>query len=183
MSANLYQLPDNLPVPVDEGACDHLLGLTLPDVELQSTAGTPINLARWENLDERWVVVYCYPLTGAPGVALPDDWDQIPGARGCTPQSCLFRDLHQQLTHEGAAVFGLSTQTTGYQREAKQRLELPFEILSDSDLAFGVALRLPTFSPAGTKLLKRLTLIARQGVIEKVFYPIFPPTANPPSCC
>lgn len=177
-SPDLYRLPEDLPVPEDDGACDHLPGLSLPDLDLAATSGGTVNLAR---VTDPWLVVYCYPMTGAPGVVLPEGWDQIPGARGCTPQSCVFRDLHGELRDAGAQVFGLSTQTTEYQREAQQRLHLPFELLSDAELRFTRSLRLPTFAPAGVELLKRVTLLARGGVIRKVFYPIFPPTANPPA--
>jgi peroxiredoxin len=177
MSSNkdLHQLPDNLPIPVDDGACLHLTGLRLPNVSLASTAGSFVDLA---GLGGAWVVVYCYPLTGAPGVALPTDWDEIPGARGCTPQSCSFRDLFGQLAEEHATVYGLSTQSTDYQREVRNRLHLPFELLSDFDLSFVRQMRLPTFFAEGSELVKRVTIIARDGIIRKVFYPVFPPTTN-----
>jgi peroxiredoxin len=139
-----------------------------------STAGEPVNLSR---LSGR-AVVYCYPRTGRPDQDLPRGWDEIPGARGCTPQSCSFRDHHEELRALGARVFGLSTQDTEYQREAAGRLHLPFELLSDERLEFARALNLPTFEADFTTLLKRITLIIDSGRIEKVFYPVFPPDKN-----
>lgn len=165
------QLPANLPIPVDDGACDHLHGQRLPDVALISTAGDRVNLRQRPGL----VVVYAYPLTGRPGVPLPPGWDEIPGARGCTPESCSFRDLHGEIRRLGTEVFGLSTQSTDYQREVRQRLHLPFDLLSDESLAFTDALALPTFTVRSLRLLKRVTLISSCGVIERIFYPIFPP--------
>lgn len=168
---NPYELPNDLPVPEDDGAADHLPGMRLPSVSLASTSGEFVDLAA---LPGR-TVVYCYPMTGRPDRSLPAGWDEIPGARGCTPQSCSFRDHHAELGSLGASVFGLSTQDTEYQREAATRLYLPFALLSDSDLAFAGALGLPTFEVDGMVLLKRLTLVIDEGWIEKVFYPVFPP--------
>jgi peroxiredoxin len=168
---NPYELPEDLPVPTDDGAADHLPGIQIPSVPLSSTAGETVDLSA---LSGR-TVVYCYPMTGRPGSDLPSGWDEIPGARGCTPQSCSFRDHHADLQALGARVFGLSTQDTEYQREATQRLHLPFALLSDEDLAFADTLRLPTFEVDDMVLLKRLTLIIKDGRIEKVFYPVFPP--------
>lgn len=176
-SDNLYELPPDLPVPVDDGACAHLAGTRLPAVPLRSTAGRAVDLAALRGR----AVTYCYPRTGRPDQELPTGWNQIPGARGCTPQSCAFRDHYQELRGLGVAeVFGLSTQDTDYQREAIARLHLPFELLSDEKLAFARALKLPTFSVDGMTLIKRLTLILRDSVIEKVFYPVFPPDRNAP---
>ena len=170
-----FPLPPNLPRPVDDGAADHLPGTRLPSVPLLSTAGRRVDLS---TLAGR-TVVYCYPRTGRSGVAPPVSWDQIPGARGCTPESCGFRDHHRDLLAAGAAaVFGLSTQPTDYQRELAERLHLPFEILSDEHFAFARPLRLPKFDVAGMTLLRRLTLVARDGVIEKVFYTVFPPDTH-----
>jgi len=166
----LFQLPPDLPVPVDDGACAHLVGLRLPSVPLPSTAGRVVDLA---GLPAR-TVVYCYPRTGRPDQGVPKGWDAIPGARGCTPQSCAYRDHYQALQALGARVFGLSTQTTEYQREAVERLHLPFELLSDERLVFTRRLRLTTFEFDSMTLIKRLTLIIRDGGIEKVFYPVFP---------
>jgi peroxiredoxin len=174
MTANPFPLPTDLPVPVDDGAAAHLPGMALPDVALAATDGSDVSLAR---LAGRWVI-YVYPMTGRPGVALPDGWDGIPGARGCTPQSCAFRDHHAELRGLGTGVFGLSTQKTEYQREARDRLHLPFELLSDSALELKRALRLPTFAVAGLELYRRLTLIVEDGCIVKVFYPVFPPDRN-----
>jgi peroxiredoxin len=168
---NPYELPEDLPVPTDDGAADHLPGIQIPSVPLSSTTGETVDLSA---LSGR-TVVYCYPMTGRPGSDLPSGWDEIPGARGCTPQSCSFRDHHAELQALGARVFGLSTQDTEYQREATQRLQLPFALLSDEDLAFADTLRLPTFEVDDMVLLKRLTLIIKDGRIEKVFYPVFPP--------
>jgi len=171
---NLYELPPNLPVPVDDGACDHLTGARLPAVSLASTAGRTVNLGALSAL----TVIYCYPRTGRPGVEMPKGWNQIPGARGCTRQSCAFRDHHPELRQLGAQLFGLSTQTTDDQREAVERLHLPMELLSDIDLRFARALRLPTFEVESMVLIKRLTLVALHGRIIRVFYPVFPPDKN-----
>ena len=168
---DLHTLPAGLPVPVDDGACDHLPGLRLPPLPLASTAGVPVDLRDLPGT----TVVYCYPRTGEPDRDSPPGWDAIPGARGCTPQSCAYRDRHRELGALGARVFGLSTQDTAYQREAAARLRLPFPLLSDAGLAFAGALRLPTFEVAGLTLIKRLTLILEAGRIETVFYPVFPP--------
>jgi peroxiredoxin len=173
-SDNLYRLPADLPVPVDDEATDHLPGLALPSVPLASTAGGLVDLAAGPGR----TVVYIYPRTGEPDKDPPPGWDAIPGARGCTPQSCAFRDHYGELQALGAAVYGLSTQPTAYQREAVARLHLPYALLSDEALAFTGALRLPTFTVAGMTLLKRLTLIIRDGRIEHVFYPVFPPDQN-----
>ena len=168
----LNQLPPDLPVPVDDGATDHLPGIQLPSVPLQATDGTAVDLA---DLSGR-TVVFIYPKTGRPGQPVPPEWDAIPGARGCTTQACNFRDLHQELITLGVArVFGLSTQTTEYQREAVERLHLPFSLLSDAKLDFAGALRLPTFEFDGETLLCRLTLVIDGGTVRKHFYPVFPP--------
>ena len=170
----LAELPKNLPIPLDDGACNHLLGQSLPSVFLSSTRGRRVDLSRILG----WVVIYCYPMTGQPDIPLPDGWDEIPGARGCTPQSCAFRDRHQELNQLGAQVFGLSSQDTDYQREAKERLHLPYELLSDRDLSFAKMLKLPRFEIGGQQLIKRVTLIVENGRIIKVFYPVFPPDKN-----
>lgn len=170
--ASISDLPSDLPRPVDDGACDHLPGLPMPSVRLPSTAGRLVDLGA---LSAPRTVIYCYPRTGRPEEPSPDGWDAIPGARGCTPQACSFRDHHLEFADLGAEVYGLSTQTTDYQREMAERLHLPFEVLSDADFAFIEALRLPTFEAAGMRLVRRLTLIVRDGRIEHVFYPVFPP--------
>jgi peroxiredoxin len=167
-----YDLPPNLPVPKDDGGANRLPGMQVPAITLVSTAHHRINLA---DLARERTVIYCYPRTGAPGQPVPKSWDDIPGARGCTPESCGFRDHYHALEELHVRVFGLSTQTTEYQREAVERLHLPFEILSDADFAVTNALLLPTFEFEGVRLLKRLTLVLSNGRIEKVFYPIFPP--------
>jgi peroxiredoxin len=167
-----FPLPPDLPEPVDDGAADHLTGIEMPDLKLQSTAGRLVDLRR---IGKGRTVIYCYPMTGVPGTALPAGWDAIPGARGCTPQTCGFRDHHRELTSLNARVFGLSTQSTEYQTEMATRLKLPFEILSDSRFELCDALGLPTFMVEGTRLVKRITLIVLEDRIEHVFYPVFPP--------
>jgi len=167
-----FPLPSNLPRPVDDGAAEHLAGMLLPQISLPSTAGRTIDLS---NLSASRTVLYCYPMTGVPGKPLPEEWDMIPGARGCTPQACSFRDHYQEISELKTEVFGLSTQSTEYQREMAARLHLPFEALSDSDFKVCDALRLPTFEVDGMRLVKRITLIVRGGRIEHVFYPVFPP--------
>jgi peroxiredoxin len=168
-------LPANLPVPVDDGACDHLPGMSVPSIKLRSTRDRWVDLSA---LRSPRIVVYCYPRTGVPGQPLLPGWDAIPGARGCTPETCAFRDHHQDLQKLGADVFGLSTQTTEYQKEMVGRLHVPFEVLSDVDLAFVHALRLPTFDIEGMTLVKRLTLVLSRQHVEKVFYPVFPPDTH-----
>lgn len=169
---DLLTLPPDLPVPVDDGACDHLPNLAVPSLQLKSTADREVDLSE---VDASRIVVYVYPRTGRPGEPSPPGWDDIPGARGCTPETCGFRDHHADLKKLGAEVFGLSTQTTEYQKEMVARLHVPFEVLSDSELAFARALRLPTFEVEGMTLIKRLTIVIRHHRIEKVFYPVFPP--------
>jgi len=167
-------LPKGLPAPVDDGAADHLPGMAIPPVALTASDGRKVRLD-YPGTSAR-TVLYAYPRTGRPGEdPLVADWDLIPGARGCTPESCAFRDHHADLRVAGADVFGLSTQDSGYQREAVQRLQLPFALLSDSDLQLTRALRLPTFNAAGETLLKRITLVLSGGAIEHAFYPVFPP--------
>jgi peroxiredoxin len=164
-----------LPAPEDDGAARHFSGMAVPDVVLAATDGSQVNLA---GLKGR-TVVFAYPMTGRPGVALPDGWDQIPGARGCTPQACAFRDLHADLKTAGAdAVYGLSTQDTDYQREVATRVHLPFPLLSDADLALTHAARLPAMVVEDRTLLKRLALVIDDGRVTTVFYPVFPPDRN-----
>lgn len=165
-----------IPAPVDDGAASHLTGASMPDVALPATDGNMVSLAKTKGR----VVVFAYPRTGQPGqIALVDDWDMIPGARGCTPQACAFRDLHKVLIGAGAAqVYGLSTQDTAYQKEAAERLHLPFPLLSDEKLALTRALDLPTMATAGLTLIKRLALVIDDARITKVFYPVFPPDRN-----
>jgi peroxiredoxin len=164
-----------IPRPVDDGAAYHLVGIRMPFISLAATDGTLVDLSSLAGL----VVVYAYPRTGKPGVENPAGWDLIPGARGCTPQSRAFRDHFAELKALGVdRLFGLSTQDTSYQREAAERLHLPFPILSDEHLRLTVALRLPTFQTSGMTLLKRFTLVIRDATIEHVFYPVFPPDRN-----
>ena len=173
-SDDLFTLPANLPVPVDDGTARHLPGLQVAPHALLSTNGEWIDLSA---LTDR-TVVYCYPRTGRPDEDPPAGWDLIPGARGCTPQSCAFREHHRELEILGARVFGLSTQDTDYQREVAARLHLPFPLLSDAGFGFASAMRLPTFEVQSTRLLKRLTLVIQEGFVEQVFYPVFPPDGN-----
>jgi peroxiredoxin len=175
IATNPNVLPANIPAPQDDGAARHLTGAALPDVELLATSGPTVNLSRLKGCN----VVYIYPRTGVPGVVNPEGWDMIPGARGCTPQSCSFRDHAGELTALGVKqLFGLSTQDTAYQREAAERLHLPFPVLSDENLALTKALKLPTFVADGMTLLKRMAWVVDDGKITKVFYPVFPPDKN-----
>jgi peroxiredoxin (alkyl hydroperoxide reductase subunit C) len=171
------EAPDwsTIPAPVDDGAARHLAEMRMPSVQLAATDGSKVDLS---TLDGR-TVVYAYPRTGKPGVPNPEGWDLIPGARGCTPQTCAFRDLFAELKAAGVDhLFALSTQDTAYQKEVAERLHLPFPILSDEGFKLTTALRLPTFETHGMVLLKRLTLVIKNGVIEHVFYPVFPPDRN-----
>jgi peroxiredoxin len=165
-----------IPAPADDGGAAHLKGMTLPPVSLLATADTPVALSALRGR----TVVFAYPRTGEPGkIALVDDWDMIPGARGCTPQTCAFRDLFAELKAAGAAqVFGLSTQSNAYQTEMASRLHLPFPVLSDEKLVLTRALNLPTMEVAGLRLIKRLALIVDDARITHVFYPVFPPDRN-----
>ena len=171
---NLASLPANLPVPIDDGAAQHLTGSKLAPVFLRSTAGIDMDLHSLKGL----TVLYIYPMTGKPGVDLPAGWDQIPGARGCTPQSCAFRDHSEALRTLGARIYGVSTQDTPSQKEAKERLHLPFDLLSDSNLLLAKALKMPSFEVDGMTLYRRITLICRDITILKTFYPVFPPDQN-----
>jgi peroxiredoxin len=170
----LVKVPDDLPVPEDDGACNHLAGKALPFVSLQSTSGQSVNLASQQG----WLVIYIYPMTGRPGVPVPDGWVSIPGAAGCTPQSCAFRDSHGEMEALGARVYGMTAQSPEEQSEAASRLHLPYELLSDQDFAFTDSFCLPTFEAGGRRLIKRVTLVVRDGRIAKYFYPVFPPDQN-----
>lgn len=169
-------LPPNLPVPDDDGAADHLRGMRIPSVALTATDGNTIDLSEIDGT----LVLYVYPKAGRPGVDPPPEWDAIPGARGCTSQACAFRDHHREIAELNATVVGLSTQTTEEQQAFVENNHLPFVLVSDDDLAFAKALDLPTFTFDDVTLLKRITLIAGDAVIEKVFYPVFPPDRNAP---
>lgn len=173
-SDDLYSVPEGIPRPVDDGACDHLPGLAVPSVVLASTDGTGVDLGALRGRS----VVYCFPRTGRPDRDTPAGWNATPGARGCTPQSCSFRDQHGAFREMGVRVFGMSVQDTDYQREAAERLHLPFPLLSDERLEFSTMLGLPTFDWDGSPLLRRVTLILSDGAVEHVFYPVFPPDAN-----
>lgn len=167
--------PEDLPVPKDDGAADHLLNAKIPSISLPATSGSKVDLSTLEDL----TIVFCYPRTGAPGETIPDSWNLIPGARGCTPQACSFRDLNKELSLLGVKqIFGLSTQDTPYQQEVKERVHLPFELLSDEKLELVQALNLPTFEWEGKQITKRLTMAVEDGEIVKVWYPVFPPDRN-----
>ncbi len=168
-------LPADLPGPVDDGAADHLTGLRMPSISLPATAGPDVAL---DGLGPDRTVLYLYPRTGEPGSESPAGWDSIPGARGCTPESCGFRDHHAELADVGAEVLGLSSQTTEYQSAAAHRLQLPFALLSDVDCRLADAMNLPTFTVDGMRLYKRLTIVVHDGVVEHVFYPVFPPDTH-----
>jgi peroxiredoxin len=171
---SIYQLPADLPAPVDDGACDHLLGLPLPSLTLDSSEG-PVSM-RELGLD--LAVLYVYPRTGIPGRPTPDGWDASPGARGCTPQSCAFRDHASELAELGAAVAGLSAQSLEEQEEFASREHMPFPVVADPELRLGAALGLPTFVFDGAELYKRVTLVLESAHVAKVFYPVFPPDRN-----
>jgi len=171
---SLYELPRDLPVPVDDGAVDHLQGMTVPAIELESSVG-PVDLAEFGA--ER-AVLYVYPRTGLPGRQVPAEWDAIPGARGCTPQSCGFRDHFEELRQLGIRVAGLSTQSLIEQIELSERLGILHPVISDPNRKLGDALGLPTFEFDDALLYKRLTLVFETGRVSKVFYPVFPPDRN-----
>ncbi len=172
---DLRGLPDDLPVPEDDGAADHLPGTAMPERMLLATIGEAVSLS---DLAQGTLVLYVYPGTGVPGRPLPAGWNQIPGARGCTPQSCAFRDLAQELASLGASVFGLSAQGLAELREFAEREHIPYPLLHDGGFLLAAELGLPTFEAGGERYYRRLTLIARRGRIQKVFYPVFPPQDN-----
>lgn len=170
------KLPPGLPEPIDDGACDHLVGLELPEVTLESARGESIEM---RSATSRWLVLYVYPRTGGPGVTLPQDWDLIPGARGCTPQACAFRDHHAELSDLDATVWGLSAQPVEEQREFVERMHIPFPLLNDAQLLLAdPPLRLPTFAADGLTLYRRVTLVIEGSRVVHVFYPVFPPDRN-----
>jgi len=176
MTRNPYELPPDLPVPVDDGVCDHLPGTAMPSIHRTATAGPEVDVA--EASGDGRAVFFFYPRSGRPDEPPIPGWDDIPGARGCTPQSCAFRDHFAEFEALGVGVFGVSAQDTEYQREFAQRTHLPYPLLSDADLALTDALRLPTFEVSRMRLIKRLTLVVSNARIEKVFYPVFPPDKN-----
>jgi peroxiredoxin len=164
-----------IPAPKDDGATRHLRGMRIASVPLRATDGTLVDLSGLKSRS----VIYAYPRTGRPGVENPPGWDMIPGARGCSPQSCSFRDHFADLKSRGVQnLFGLSTQDPAYQKEAAERLHLPFAILSDENLTLSRAMNFPTFETSGMTLLKRFTMVIDDGVITRVFYPVFPPDRN-----
>ena len=170
------RLPQGLPIPEDDGLADHLLGLGVPSIQFDVAGGGSQSL---NDFSTRWLVLYAYPRTGGPGIDLPPDWDMIPGARGCTPQGCAFRDHHRELAQLGASVLGVSAQPIEEQAEFVKRMHIPFPLLNDSGLQLAAGeLRLPTFRVGDMELYRRLTLIADGHGIRKVFYPVFPPDEN-----
>lgn len=178
--STLTDLPDDLPRPLDDGGVDHLLGMKLASAALASVSGRDIDLSSHA---DGWLVLYVYPLTGRPDRSMPDGWEMIPGARGCTPQSCAFRDHNDELRALNATVVGLSVQDTEYQAEMVERLHIPYDVVSDADRTFGKLMHLPTMtvemSPTENAILyKRLTLIAHAAVVRHVMYPVFPPDQN-----
>ena len=170
----IFSIPTDLPIPLDDGACEHLENMRIPNVSLWSTDDQEINLFSLPG----WNVIFCYPMTGRPGVPISESWVQIPGAAGCTPQTCSYRDNHAELKRYGVGVYGISTQTSETQKEASNRLGLPYLLLSDADHSFSSALKLPLLEVGCLKLIKRLTFILKDGVIKKCFYPVFPPDKN-----
>ena len=173
---DLKKLPDDLPIPEDDGACNHLTNFIIPPISLPNQDG---NFLRLNRLDTFRIVLYCFPMTGRPDRLLPLNWDSIPGARGCTSQTCSFRDNYKDLIqHNVSHVFGQSSQTTSYQKELAKRLNLPYTILSDEHMVLEKELNLPTFHADGLKLFKRITLITKGGKIINYFYPNFPPDKN-----
>lgn len=175
MRNNFYSLPENLPVPQDDGACAHLEGILLPSLPLRTTANRTIDLAA---ITKSPTVLFFYPRTGRPDEAAPIGWDEIAGARGCTPQSCGYRDLYSEFQSLGVQVFGVSTQATEFQQELVQRIYLPYEIISDADFNLTNTLKLPTFIFNSIRLLKRAAWFCKDGKIKKVFYPVYPPDKN-----
>jgi peroxiredoxin len=173
---DVYSLPDDLPVPQDDGACDGLEGRSLPDLALAATSGGLLELRGLGS--DGTAILFIYPMTGKPGEPLPPGWDLIPGARGCTPQSCAFRDLHGEFAERGVTVTGLSAQSPQDQLEFAERVHLPFPLVSDPGHRLAEERGLPTFETAGMWLYKRVTLVVRDGAIAKVFYPVFPPDRN-----
>ena len=171
---DLSQLPDDLPVPVDDGACDHLEGMLFPSLMLSTSSNRSVDLSKTKGT----VVIFFYPMIGNPDSLPIPDWNEIPGARGCTPQACSYRDSYDQLSKMGVTVYGASSQMIEDQKESADRLGLPFELLNDSEFKLTESLKLPKFEYLGEKMIKRLTLIVVDGMIRKVFYPVFPPDQN-----
>jgi peroxiredoxin len=170
----IFSVPADLPIPSDDGACEHLENMLMPNVSLWSTDDQEINLSCLSG----WNVIFCYPMTGSPGFSIPEGWVQIPGAAGCTPQACSYRDNYTELKRNGVGLYGISNQISEAQKEASNRLRLPYPLLSDTDHSFSSALKLPLLEAGGLKLIKRLTLILKDDVIKKCFYPVFPPDKN-----
>ena len=170
----IFSIPIDLPIPLDDGACDHLENMSIPNVSLWSTDDQEVNLSSLSD----WNVIFCYPMTGRPGVPIPEGWVKIPGAAGCTPQACSYRDNYAELKRNSIGIYGISTQKSEVQKEASNRLGLPYPLLSDENNSFSSALKLPMLEVGGSKLIKRLTLILKDGVIKKCFYPVFPPDKN-----
>lgn len=174
MEESLEYLPEGLPIPTDDGSCNHLIGMSIPNIKLKATNGKLIEL---KNIDGR-VVFYLYPMTGPSHIPLPKGWDEIPGARGCTPQACSFKNNYAELQELGLTVFGMSTQSSDFQIKEKERIHLPFDLLSDQNIEFAKTLNLPLHYVEDLTLHKRVTLIFKDGKIVKYFYPVFPPDKN-----
>ena len=172
---NLTDLPTNLPKPVQDGACDHLLNSTIPDISLSTQDD---NLLKLNRSDTFRLIIFCYPMTGRPDLPLPKNWNIIPGARGCTPQNCSIRDNYDNLIQANSLPIGMSTQSIPDIKEMTMRLHIPYDVVSDQELFFASAINLPTFSIDNKKFLKRVTLIVEKSIIKKVFYPIFPPNTH-----
>jgi peroxiredoxin len=170
----LRSIPDNLPIPIDDGACKHLEGMRMPDVSLWSTDDHETNLSRLSG----WSVIFFYPMTGRPGFTIPEGWIQIPGTAGCTPQACSYRENHVAFKRNNVQIYGISAQTQETQKEAVDRLTLPYPLLSDGNHFLSSALKLPLIEIEGLKLIRRLTLILKDDMIKKCFYPVFPPDKN-----
>ncbi|MCR4328078.1 MAG: peroxiredoxin [Patescibacteria group bacterium] len=176
MTTNLTELPFDLPRPLDDGGADHLVSLPVPIMDLPSTSGKLVSTSQFK---KGLHILFCYPMTGKPGVDLPSSWNIIPGARGCTPECLKFAIQYGELSKLGFSLFGVSTQGQEYQKEMTARLGLPFEVLSDEKMLLTRALRLSTMEVEGRIFLKRLTLVIKDGVIIKMFYPVFPPDKHP----
>jgi peroxiredoxin len=172
---DLTKIPEGLPIPIDDGACNHLFKISIPEIILRTTSDRSVNL---NELTKKPTIFFFYPRTGEPNKPAPADWDLIPGARGCTPQSCGFRDLNHEFQKCGFQIFGVSSQDTNYQKEFVDRNHIPFEILSDSDFELTTKMNIPTFTYNGLKLIKRMAWVVENSIITHVFYPVFPPNEN-----
>ncbi|VAW52529.1 Alkyl hydroperoxide reductase subunit C-like protein [hydrothermal vent metagenome] len=171
---DLYQLPEGLPVPVDDGACNHLEGAPFPSMLITVTPHATYDFSKEKGIN----IIFFYPMIGHPDSLPMTGWNEIPGARGCTPQALSYKNYFRQITKLGVRLFGASSQALKEQNDAIDRLKLPFELINDSSFLLSNALKLPTFQFNEIKMIKRLTLVVVDGVIKKVFYPVFPPNKN-----